>query len=142
MTNQNFFENAELIYAYTAEQGLADGIYEHVSPATALEAGYRIPVLLTQPAYAAAVQWTRDPGLQSEDARFWDLLTVARRAAKDACASPGDPFSFSVLRVENTTPNGEQSTSETATMQELKIVAQAYNLTGRGCLIVALPDED
>ncbi len=46
--NENPFEGAEIIAVYTAEEAVADGILLHFSPATALEAGYRLTVLLTR----------------------------------------------------------------------------------------------
>lgn len=88
---------------YTAEEAVEDGLLLHFSPATALEAGYTLPVLLTRAAYAAAVQWTRGENWQSEDARFWDVLTVIRAAAR-AALNDGSPRETYVLRVPDTTP--------------------------------------
>ena len=52
MTNQgNPFDGADIIAVYTAEEAVADGLLLHFNPATALEAGYRITVLLTRAAY-------------------------------------------------------------------------------------------
>ena len=137
----NPFENADVISVYTAEDGIEDGILVHFSPATALEAGYRIPVLLTRAAYDAAVQWTRGESWQSEDARFWDVLTVIRPAAR-AVASDGTPRETYVLRVPDTTPSGKPSRSTTATKQPLRVSVEGFNLTGQACIIVALPGED
>lgn len=85
-----------------AEEAVADGILLHFNPATALEAGYRLTVLLTRAAYEAAVQWTREGSWQSEDARFWDVLNVIRPTARQVA---GDliPRETYVLRVPNTT---------------------------------------
>jgi hypothetical protein len=56
MTEQsdNPFEGAEIIAVYTAEEAVADGLLLHFNPATALEAGYRLTVLLTRAAGSVA----------------------------------------------------------------------------------------
>lgn len=135
MSEQNLFDGATIIISYTAEEAVHDGVLIHFNPATALECGYRIPVLLTTAAHAEAIAWTGDEGMQSEDARFWDVLWMARGAAKATCANPGQPFEFVVLRIPN------DGASETASELRLKIVAEMYN-TQTGCLIIALPDDD
>ena len=137
----NPFEGAEIIAVYTAEEAVEDGLLLHFSPATALEAGYTLPVLLTRAAYAAAVQWTRGENWQSEDARFWDVLTVIRAAAR-AALHDGSPRETYVLRVPDTTPSGKPSQATTATRQPLQVSVEGFNLTGQACVIVALPGED
>jgi len=135
MSEQNLFDNATIIISYTAEDAVRDGVLIHFNPATALECGYRIPVLLTTAAHAEAIAWTGPEGMQSEDARFWDVLWMARPAAKATCANPGQSFEFVLFRVPN------DGASETASQVRLKIVAEMYNRE-TGCLIIALPDED
>lgn len=138
---ENPFEGADLIAVYTAEEAVADGLLLHFSPATALEAGYRLTVLLTRAAYAAAVQWTREGSWQSEDARFWDVLNVIRPTARQVA---GDlvPRETYVLRVPNTTPSGEPSRATSPSRQPLRVSIEGYNLTGQACIIIALPGED
>jgi len=130
-----------LIYAYTAEDAERDGELLHLSPATALEAGYGIRVLLTKGAYREAVEWTRGGGWQSEDARFWDVLSVIRAAAKAALANER-AYETKVYRVPNYTRSGAVSRAESATPQHLVVRAEGYNLTGEPCIIVALPGEN
>lgn len=130
-----------LIHAYTAEDAERDGELIHLSPATALEAGYNLRVLLTRAAHREVVEWTRGGGWQSEDARFWDVLSVIRGAAK-AALSHGRAYEAKVYRVPNYTRSGALSRSETATAQRLMVRAEGYNLTGEPCVIVALPGED
>ena len=137
----NPFDGAEIIAVYTAEEAVADELLLHFSPATALEAGYRLPVLLTRAAYEAAVQWTREETWQGEDARFWDVLNVIRGTAR-AVAADLTPRETYVLRVPNTTPSGKPSTASTATRQPLRVSIEGYNLTGQACIIIALPGED
>lgn len=138
-TPENEFD---LVAVYTAEDAVGDGVLLHFSPATALEAGYKLPVLLTTAAHAAAVAWTRPGEWQSEDARFWDVLTVIRATAKAAVSEPGRTFQTYVLRVPNATPSGKQSTATTASRQQLVVTCEGYNLTGQACLIISLPGED
>lgn len=130
-----------LIHAYTAEDAERDGELIHLSPATALEAGYGIRVLLTKRAHREAVEWTRGGGWQSEDARFRDVLSVIRAAAKAALAN-GRAYETKVYRVPNYTRSGAVSRSQSATPQRLVIRAEGYNLSGEPCIIVALPGED
>lgn len=139
--SENPFEGAEIIAVYTAEEAVADGLLLHFNPATALEAGYRLTVLLTRAAYEAAVQWTREGDWQSEDARFWDVLNVIRPTARQVA---GDlvPRETYVLRVPNTTRSGNPSTATTASRQRLRVSIEGYNLTGQACIIIALPGED
>lgn len=134
-------DDTPLIYAYTAEDAERVGELIHQSPATALEAGYGIRVLLTKAARREAVEWTRDGGWQSEDARFWDVLSVVRAAAKAALTN-GRAYEAKVYRVPNYTRSGALSRSETATVQRLVVRAEGYNLSGEPCIIVALPGED
>jgi len=132
----------EPIYAYTAAQAVADGALIHFNPATALEAGYTLHVLLTPAAYAEAIEWTRGGGWQSEDARYWDLLNVMRAAAKAALAN-GRAYRVHVLRVANKTKSGRPSTAEIATRSAaLSVRAEGYDGKGQACIIVALEGED
>lgn len=139
MTNRT--EPASLIHAYTAEDAERDGLLIRYNPATALEAGYAIPLLLTVAAHRNAVEWTRGGGWQSEDARFWDVLSVIRAAAKASLAS-GRAYQTKVYRVPNRTRSGALSKSTTATPQALVVRAEGFNLLGEPCIIVSLPGED
>ncbi|WP_448812146.1 DUF6573 family protein [Agromyces bauzanensis] len=136
-------DEPEVIHQYTAEQAVADGALVHLSPVTALEAGYAITVLLTRAAYEEVVEWTRGGGWQSEDARFWDVLNVGRAAAKAALTSPGRVFGFKLLRVANRTPTGAPSAATTPMPALLEVRAEAFDTAGeRGCLIISLPGEN
>lgn len=98
-------------------------------------------MLLTKAAHREVVEWTRGGGWQSEDARFWDVLSVIRGAAKAALAS-GRPYETKVYRVPNHTRSGALSRSETTTVQRFVIRAEGWNLTGEPCIIVVLPGRD
>lgn len=133
----------EPIYAYTAAQAVQDGTLLQFSPATALEAGYALPVLLTQSAYQDAIEWTRprDEWMQGEDARFWDVLNVARAAGKRAIAT-GRPCRFKLSRIANRTKSGAWSKSTTAATTFLEVRIEGFDLSGRPCLIISTPGED
>lgn len=140
-SDTDFFAGAEIISIYAAEEAVADGLLVQFSPATALEAGYALPVLLTRAAYEEAVEWTRDTTLQSEDARFWDVLTVIRTTAK-ATLRDGKIRQTHVHRIANRTPSGKPSSAITPAKMQLQISAEGLNALGAPCLIIALPGED
>lgn len=92
------FESPHLIHAYGCTDALADGVLVDVSP-LAREAGFRVPVAVTATVWRDCVAWdqTREVGLQDELGRLWDLLSMARMAAR---AQPGGNRTFfSILRV-------------------------------------------
>lgn len=134
-------DTMNLIYAYTASDAERDGLLIRFSPATALEAGYALPVLLTQKAYGEAVQWTRGGSWQTEDARWWDVLMVARRAGK-AALKTGRAQSTRVVRVPNLTAAGKPSRAERPSGLSLEVRAEGFDLTGRPCIIISIPGED
>jgi hypothetical protein len=132
----------EPIYIYTPAQAVEDGVLLHLNPATALEAGYTIPVLLTPGAYAEAIEWTRDDPWQSEDARFWDVLSVGRAAAKAALASPGERTMFRVYRVPNRTKSGAMSRAEIASRSAFLVcTVEGYDGQGGACITISLWEE-
>lgn len=94
------FEDADLIHRYTRAQALEDGVLVDVTE-TAREAGFRVPVALTQTAWADCVHWTEEDSArvvhQDESGRLWDVLWMARLAA--GAARGGDRTSFKLHRV-------------------------------------------
>lgn len=102
------FEDADLIYRYTRAQAFEDGVLVDVTE-TAREAGFRVPVALTQTAWADCVHWTEDDSArivhQDESGRLWDVLWMARLAA--GAAGGGDRTSFKLHRVPRDGTTGE-----------------------------------
>jgi hypothetical protein len=102
------FEDAELIHHYTRAQALEDGVLVDVS-GTAKEAGFRVPVALTQTAWADCVHWIEEDSArivhQDESGRLWDVLWMARLAA--GAARGGDRTSFKLLRVARNGKTGQ-----------------------------------
>lgn len=133
----------EVIHAYTAEQSVADGVNIRPNPATAKEAGFNIPVVLTQAAFDEAIEWTRpgEESFQSEDARFWDVLNTVRAAAKASFES-GSAHKFDVYRVPNKTKTGNFSRASTASRLILSVHIEGYDLNGQPCVMISLPGED
>lgn len=72
-----------LIHTYSRAQAMADGVLINVSTA-AQEAGFRIPVAVTAGVWAACVAWETDAADQDEPGRLWDVLWLARLAARVA----------------------------------------------------------
>ena len=79
------FEDADLIHRYTRAQALEDGVLVDVSE-TAKDAGFRVPVAVTQTAWADCVHWIEEDSArivhQDESGRLWDVLWMAYVAAR------------------------------------------------------------
>lgn len=74
----------EIIHTYSRADAIRDGVLVDVT-STASEAGFKIPVAMTAAAYEDCVRWdASDPRAQDEEGRLWDVLTMARLAARDA----------------------------------------------------------
>jgi hypothetical protein len=135
-------DQPEVIFAYTAADAVRDGGAVEFNPATALEAGYALPVIMTRAAYEDTVEWTRpEEWLQSMDARFWDVLTMLRAAGKAALES-GRSYQFRVARIANKNKSGALSKSTTAYVTTLVVRAEGFDQSGTPCLMVRLPGED
>lgn len=97
------FEGFEVISSYSRAQALEDGVLVDVS-AMAREAGFRVPVALTDATWADCVAWcdadaVRGAEGQSEAGRLWDVVYMAAHAARVHKHSGTDRLTFSVLRV-------------------------------------------
>lgn len=76
----------EVISSYSRAQAIEDGYLIDVSE-TAREAGFTVPVAMTRAAWADCVEWTAETGkrkatCQDEAGRLWDVLYMARLAAR------------------------------------------------------------
>jgi len=97
------FTDADFVYTYTRAQALADGVLADAS-ALAREAGFKIPLALTEAAWAECVAWspadTEKTGVpQDESGRLWDVLWMASCAARRNRNRPTDRVAFEVFRV-------------------------------------------
>ena len=88
---------ADLIFAYTRSQALADGVLVDVS-GIAAEAGIRFPVAVTAALWSDYIQVPNDDALhcQSVEGRLWDTLTLFRTVARN---TGGDQLFFRVSYV-------------------------------------------
>jgi len=82
----DLFGEAEVIHCYSRADAIADGILIDVTE-TAREAGFTVPVALTQEAWSDCVAWNDatdtakgDYTGQSEAGRLWDVLFMTRDA--------------------------------------------------------------
>lgn len=128
------------ISVYTTEQGVADGVMVLAPEADCREAGYNLPVVFTIAAWTDLVKWDDNPG-QDEAGRLWDVLHMARRAAKAAFADPQERYTFRMVRVPYLTKSGNRSRGQRPLLVSVDVVVQGYDLTGRPCLTVLLPSE-
>ena len=87
---EDFFGPA--IFTYTRKQALADGLQVDVSK-TAEEAGFRIPVFITDAVFRNYVKVPEGVECQDEDGRLWDVIWMLRWAITKG-GSQGDRQSF------------------------------------------------
>lgn len=81
-----FFQASDVIHTHTRAQLIEDGDLIDVSE-TAREAGFMVPVAITRAVWADCVEWTaetdkRKATIQDEAGRLWDVVYMARRAAR------------------------------------------------------------
>jgi len=121
-----------VIYAYTREQALADGVLIDAS-ALAKEAGFKWPVALTDHLYHSYIVPALDLVAegQSITGRLWDLLQVLRYAIAN---SKDDTYlHFSVLFVM----------SPCAAPIPIEIISVAGPSDDRSpCITIMLPEDD
>lgn len=70
-------ETTEVLFAYTRQQAIADGVLIDVSQ-LAREAGFRFPVALSAAAWNDCLVVPVDDPTQDETGRIWDVLNVLR----------------------------------------------------------------
>ncbi len=80
------FQASDVIHTHTRAQLIEDGDLIDVSE-TAREAGFTVPVAITRAAWADCVEWTaetdkRKATIQDEAGRLWDVVYMARLAAR------------------------------------------------------------
>lgn len=124
--------SAPIIFAYTRQQAIADGVLIDVST-TATEAGFRIPVAVTAAVWAECVEVPAGVRHQDERGRLWDVLSMLRFAIRVARNS-GPEMRYR-LHVRNDNRDG------TPPLVTLKAVCGPDD-DGAPCVTVMLPDED
>ena len=101
---EHFIEGFDLIYSYTREEAIADGVLVDVTEA-AREAGFRYPVALTSTAFDACVRVPPGVSGQDEVGRLWDILSMLRHAIRrDGGAGSSLRFRLAVQNTEGAPP--------------------------------------
>ncbi len=106
VSSQHPFGDPHVIYEYTRQQAIEDGVLVDVSK-TVREAGVRFPVALTRAVWAQYVEVPEGVECQDEAGRLWDIVWMFRYGAKNA---DGDRFNFE-LRVRNDNRRPKRSPS-------------------------------
>ncbi|MDN5869215.1 MAG: hypothetical protein L0H73_00605 [Nitrococcus sp.] len=127
-----------VICIYTRAQALAEGVLIDAG-AMAREAGFRLPVAITEHAWADCVAWCdadsdRQQTHQDQSGRLWDVLFMAAYAAR-ANAKAGYELLFELYRV----PRDGRSTE--AELTTLKLVIGPGD-GGESVMTILLPNED
>lgn len=98
-TNDEGSSFGPVVYGYSRAQAVADGLLVDVS-VMAKEAGFSVPVALTSAAWSDCVEWCDRDSIrqthQDEAGRLWDVLWLARLAARRA---QGGTVAFALYRV-------------------------------------------
>ena len=115
----------DVIYSYTREQAIADGVLVDVSD-MAKEAGFKWPVAVTEAVWALIEEIPDSHSFQDVNGRLWDVLWMARLATRRG----GSETLYSLIL-----HNGH---SEQAT---LKMVAGPGD-NGEPVITIMMPDED
>lgn len=77
----NLFSGADVLYAYSRKQALADGVLVDVSE-IAKEAGYRYPVAITCALWADINAIPESKQWQDVNGRLWDVLYMGHVAVR------------------------------------------------------------
>lgn len=80
------FEDFELIHSYTRKQAIEDGMLIDVS-AMAKEAGFKIPVAITNTVWNDLIVPDKEAAGQSIDGRLWDTLIMLHISIKQGDGS-------------------------------------------------------
>jgi hypothetical protein len=132
--SDGIWDGAELVYAFTRAQAIADGVLVDLSASPLVkEAGFRLPLAMTAAAYAKAVALTPAAKRAGNDVegRLWDVLWMLRQAIRRA--GPGQcVVRFTVYAVVD---RGRPSPVR------LKCVCGPGD-AGEPVLTVMMPDED
>ncbi|MEW6766286.1 MAG: DUF6573 family protein [Pseudomonadota bacterium] len=128
--------NFEPIHTYTRNQAISDGVLVDVS-SMASEAGFRLPVAMTQAAWLDSVEWTEEDTQrqtpQDQEGRLWDVLWMARLAASKA--QNNSRIAFQLYRV----PRGGRAQRPRLTELHMTI---GPGDTGEPVITIMQPHED
>ena len=124
------FTDSDVIHRYTRAQAIEDGVLVDVSR-LAREAGFTFPVAMTRAAFERTVSVPDGlEGWQDETGRLWDVLYVAKCAAKRSSGSSKLTYQ---VRVQTGTNRARNIT--------LKMHCGPGD-AGEGAVTIMLPGED
>ena len=127
----------DVIYRYTREQAIADGVLVDVSN-MARDVGIILPVAMTAAAWADAVAWQEADNerqtYQDESGRLWDVLFMAAYAIRTQ-RRPDDRLLYQLRRI----PRDGRST--TARELTLKLILGPGD-DGKPVITILMPNED
>jgi len=123
------FTEDDLIFSYTRQQAIEDGVLIDVSD-MAREAGFKIPVAVTQKLWADYIMQDDNFG-QDEKGRLWDVLFLAACEIRARKNTSGSELLFRVnFRMRERTE-----------LVTLKIILGPGD-RGEPVMTIMLPDED
>ena len=129
---QDPFAGAEVLYAYTRKDALADGVQIDVSE-VAREAGLKFPVYLTRAVWESCVRVPDGVCCQDEKGRLWDIVWMLRCAAR---RTSGPQMRFQ-LHVRN------DNRDRTPPLVTLKAVCGPRDIDDpQPAITILMPDED
>jgi hypothetical protein len=137
MSNDNLFDESDLIHAYTRANAIEDGVLVDVTE-RAKELGFKFPVAITLAAWNACIKWTPQDAAKSavpndESGRLhdvlWQLYNHIKRDGKQ------NPLPFAVLAVRPGDRGGKVS------LIELKSFCGPGD-SREPVITIMLPDED
>ena len=131
-TSKGFWDDAEVIYAYTRAQALEDGVLVDVSE-MAKEAGIRFPVAVTATVYGKYVEVPDGVTAQDETGRLWDILWMFRCVASRC---QGDTLQFQLY-----VRNHNRERLDHRDLMTLKAVCGPGD-NAEPVVTIMLPDED
>ena len=130
-TTKGFWDDAEVIYAYTRAQALEDGVLIDVS-SVAKEAGIKFPVAMTSTVWGEYVEVPEGVNCQDERGRLWDILWMLRCNARRG----GDTLFFKLY-----VRNHNRERLDSRDLVTLKAVCGPGD-TPEPVITIMLPDED
>ena len=134
MNDNNIF--GEIIYSYTPAQAIADGVLIDVSEA-AKEAGFKIPVVMTETVWDQYVAWADDDTekqiIQDQSGRLQDILWLLYLACKRSHTESSCIYEVNIIP--------RDGYSKTPVPTRLKSVIDRGD-NGEPVITLMLPNED
>jgi len=124
------------IFSYTRKQAINDGVLIDVSD-LAKEAGFTIPVAVTDTVWFQYIEWTQDDNkqqtYQDTNGRLWDVLSMLRLAIRGQQNSQVINYKLAVIP--------RDGKSKKAKTVQLKATIGAGD-NGEPAITIMLPSED